>query len=96
MKITAGQSIYQIELTGSFAKKGLGFSCMRKAIEARITGQLEYVNEGLIQILARGEPDDIDEMSSWFATIPEIKTIKCRKVYSSNKQFNDFIIINSI
>lgn len=96
MKITAEQSIYHIELTGSFAMKGLGFSCMQKAMEEGIKGQLKYISGEQIQILIQGEENSIDKIRAWFNKQPEIKSTTFRKIHSSNKQFNDFIIINSI
>lgn len=96
MEATNKQLKYQIELTGSFAKKGFGFSCMQKALEMGITGKLEYINEGLIRILVQGSEKDISEINTWFVKIPDIKDIKYHKVHASNTHFNDFIIVNSI
>lgn len=87
---------YHIRLTGSFNDTGFGFSCMKKAYELQIIGQLKYINQHMVDILATGAEDNLSSFFKWCLASDEASEgeYHIRKQISRFSQ--DFQIMNSI
>ncbi len=86
----------QINLKGTFAKKGFGFSCLKKAFELKIAGRLEKLSSKEIEINLQGSENKILNFYDWCLTVPETTS---GEIINTNKQYptlNEFKIINSI
>jgi len=96
MKETKNTNNRHINLKGTFAEKGFGFSCLKKAFELKIVGRLVYLSSHEIEINLQGSEKKIINFYDWCLTLPE--TIS-GEIFNTNKQYptlNEFKIINSI
>lgn len=63
-----------IHLEGTFRNTGFGFSCIKKAFELKITGQLKYTSPNKVDILAQGKESQLVNFYNW--------CISCRETNS--------------
>lgn len=65
---------FQIHLEGTFGETGFGFSCMKRAFELEITGQLKYITPNKVDIYAEGKEAQLIEFYKWCISCKETST----------------------
>ena len=94
--MTSENKDYIIKLKGSFEGTGFGFSCMKRAYELQISGQLRYINNKAIDINAIGTEDHVISFFNWCLSCKEVDSAEYRNSRHLIQINNDFNIINLI
>lgn len=89
-------SRYRIHLTGSFSKKGFGFSYMRLAYENNITGSLFYESPKSIILDLTGMDKDILKTIIKCKKEDFIENIHILNKTSTKTKLPDFNVLNQI
>ncbi len=87
---------FHILLTGTFNDTGFGFSCMKKAYELQITGQLKYINKHMVDIVATGREDRLSSFYKWCLSSNEAREGEYHILNQATNFNQDFQIMNSI
>ena len=87
---------YRIQLSGTFSKKGFGFSCMHFAHDNNISGSLFYESANSVILEITGEEADIIKTTDKCKKEEYISEIHIlNKTITQNKS-TDFIMLNQI
>jgi acylphosphatase len=87
---------YTIRLTGSFLRKGFGFSCMRAAYELNLTGSIFYESGESVQIELEGNEKSIEQLIGEWVNIDFIRHIRILGKSEILLTKNDFIMHNQL
>ncbi len=89
-------SQYRIQLTGSFSRKGFGFTCMHLAYDHHITGTLFYESPHAAILEITGNNADILRVIIKLKREPFIDDIHILSKTITEKKLTEFIMLNQI
>lgn len=82
-----------VHITGRVQGVGFRFAAVRRAHELGVTGWVRNQDDGSVQALLQGRPDQIDEMLSWLQYGPphaRVDDVQTERDYMAERQFDSF------
>ena len=80
-------------VTGKVQGVGFRFSTVRRAHELGITGWVRNQEDGSVEALLQGTPDQIDDMLSWLQVGPpraQVNDVQVERLYTDDRRYGNF------
>jgi len=83
----------RVRVTGKVQRVGFRFSTVRRAHELGVTGWVRNEDDGSVQAMLQGTPDQIDQMLSWLQYGPpraKVDNVDVEHLYTEERRYDSF------